>query len=665
MVIKIWNTIETRLSQMKKLIIITTILLLNLVCRAQLPPGVYTSTNKKAISAFESAMKYYQSNNDEKAREEALRAIEKDANFAEPHLLIAEIYQSKKQTQEAINEYVKAITINPGYNLSNFYNIAMLEISIGKYEDAKKDFERFLKKPNINPDSKETAERNLDNCNFAIEAMKHPVPFNPKNMGEAINSNLDEYFPAITADDQTFIYTRNNRNEQVALQEDFLVSKKVNGEWSPAVLIGNGINTSGNEGAPALSADGELLFFVACQDSPDGSYTGGRKGFGSCDIFYSQKVGNAWSKPYNLGPNINTKNFESQPSFSADGKTLYFVSNRAGGFGGADIYFSTLREDGSWGIPVNIGNKINTPGKEESVFIHPDGKTLYFSSNGHVGMGGLDIYMSRKDEKGNWGAPVNLGYPINTFVDDNSLLINGNGDIAYFASNRPGGMGGLDMYQFELYEAARPSKINYVKGKVFDAKTKVPLGAHFELIDLETSKTMIISDANSGNGEFLVTLPIDKNYALNVSQPGYLFYSENFSLKGLSDNSKPYTLDIPLQPIDTGNVVELKNIFFETAKFDLKPESKAELNKLVSFLILNKTMRIELSGHTDNVGDKKSNQLLSQNRAKSVYDYLILNGIDAKRLSFKGYGDTIPKVKNDSDSNRALNRRTEFKVIGK
>ena len=650
---------------MKKLIVITTIILLNLVCRAQLPPGVYTSTNKKAIAAFESAMKYYQSNNDEKAREEALRAIEKDANFAEPHLLIAEIYQSKKQTQEAINEYVKAITINPGYNLSNFYNIAMLEISIGKYEDAKKDFERFLKKPNINPDSKETAERNLDNCNFAIEAMKHPVPFNPKNMGEAINSNLDEYFPAITADDQTFIYTRNNRNEQVALQEDFLVSKKVNGEWSPAVLIGNGINTSGNEGAPALSADGELLFFVACQDSPDGSYTGGRKGFGSCDIFYSQKVGNAWSKPYNLGPNINTKNFESQPSFSADGKTLYFVSNRAGGFGGADIYFSTLREDGSWGIPVNIGNKINTPGKEESVFIHPDGKTLYFSSNGHVGMGGLDIYMSRKDEKGNWGAPVNLGYPINTFVDDNSLLINGNGDIAYFASNRPGGIGGLDMYQFELYEAARPSKINYVKGKVFDAKTKVPLGAHFELIDLETSKTMIISDANSGNGEFLVTLPIDKNYALNVSQPGYLFYSENFSLKGLSDNSKPYTLDIPLQPIDTGNVVELKNIFFETAKFDLKPESKAELNKLVSFLVLNKTMRIELSGHTDNVGDKKSNQLLSQNRAKSVYDYLILNGIDAKRLSFKGYGDTRPKVKNDSDSNRALNRRTEFKVIGK
>ncbi len=651
--------------QMKKLFILYTFLIIGLVGNAQLPPGVYTSTNKKAISAFESAVKYYQSGNDAKAKEEALKAIEKDANFVEPHLLLAEIYQTKKQIQDAIDEYEKAIRINPTFNMNNFLNKANLEISIGKYEDAKYDFERFLKKPHINPDSQESAERNLDNCNFAIEAMKHPVPFNPKNMGEAINSPLDEYFPAITTDDQTFLYTRNNRTEQIPLQEDFLVSHKVNGAWAPATLIGSGINTSGNEGAPAISADGEILFFVACQDGPDGSYAGGRKGYGSCDIFYSQKVGNAWSKPYNLGPNINTKNFESQPSFSADGKTLYFVSNRPGGFGRGDIYYSTLRDDGSWGIPVNIGNKINTVGEEESVFIHPDGKTLYFSSNGHIGMGGLDIYVSRKDDKGEWGTPVNLGYPINTYGDENSLLVNGRGDLAYFASNRAGGFGGLDLYQFELYDAVRPGKISYVKGKVFDAKTKAPLGAHFELIDLESSKTIITSDANSGNGEFLVTLPVNKNYALNVSQAGYLFYSENFSLKEITDNTKPFTLDIPLQPIDTGNVVELKNIFFETAKFDLKPESKVELDKLVSFLNLNKAIRIELSGHTDNVGDKKMNQILSQNRAKSVYDYLVANGIDVKRLTYKGYGDTKPKVKNDSDENRALNRRTEFKVIGK
>jgi outer membrane protein OmpA-like peptidoglycan-associated protein len=245
------------------------------------------------------------------------------------------------------------------------------------------------------------------------------------------------------------------------------------------------------------------------------------------------------------------------------------------------------------------------------------------------------------------------------------LLVGASGDIAYFASSRQGGFGGLDMYQFNLYEAVRPGKITYVKGKVYDAKTKQPLGAHFELIDLATEKSVIESDANSGNGEFLVTLPVDKNYALNVTQPGYLFYSENFSLKQLADNTKPYLMDVPLQPIDTGSVVELKNVFFETAKFDLRPESKVELNKLVSFLNLNKTLRIELGGHTDNVGDKKMNQLLSQNRAKAVYDYLITNGIDVKRLGYKGYGDSKPKVNNDSDEHRQMNRRTEFKVIGK
>jgi outer membrane protein OmpA-like peptidoglycan-associated protein len=341
------------------------------------------------------------------------------------------------------------------------------------------------------------------------------------------------------------------------------------------------------------------------------------------------------------------------------------VSARPGGLGETDIYVSTLRPDGSWGAPVNLGSKINTPGKEESVFIHPDGKTLYFGSNGHIGMGGLDLYVSRMNENGEWGDPVNLGYPINTYADENSILVGPSGDVAYFASNRAGGLGGLDLYKFDLYEAARPGKITYVKGKVYDAISKAPLGAHFELIDLETGKAVIESDANSGNGEFLVTLPIDKNYALNVSQSGYLFYSENFALKELADKSKPFLMDVPMQPIDTGSIVELKNVFFETAKFDLKPESRAELNKLVNFLNLNKTMRGELSGHTDNVGDKKMNLTLSLNRAKAVYDYLVANGIDPKRLTYKGFGDTKPKVKNDSDINRAINRRTEFKITGK
>jgi outer membrane protein OmpA-like peptidoglycan-associated protein/tetratricopeptide (TPR) repeat protein len=647
-----------------RITIVIILFLSYLGANAQLPPGEYTSLNKKAIQNYEMALKYYNQQNDEKAKEECGKAIEKDANFIEPHLLLAEIYTIQNKMQLAIDEYVKSFAINPGFNQNNYYNVAQLELKLGKYEDAKKDLTQFLKKQRITPDTRETAELQLASCNFAIEAMKHPVPFEPKNLGPAINSPFDEYFPAITADDRIFLYTRIMKSEASRGQEDFYISKKNGNEWAESKPL-YGINTASNEGAPSISADGELLFFVACQDNPDGSYAAGRKGLGSCDIFYSQRVGDQWSIPYNIGQNINSKFWDSQPSFSSDGKTLYFVSSRLGGMGDADIYYSFLKEDGSWAPAKNIGATINTKGKEESVFIHPDNQTLYFSSNGHSGMGGLDIYISRKDVDGKWGTPINLGYPINSYTEENSLLVNGAGNLAYFASNRNGGFGGLDLYQFELYKEAQPNRISYMRGKVYDAKTKQPLGAHFELLDLESGKQVIVSDANSVNGEFLVTLPINGNYALNVTQAGYLFHSENFSLKELKDFTKPYLMDVPMQPIDTGSVVELKNIFFETAKFDLKPESKVELNKLIAFLNLNKTMKIELDGHTDNVGDKKSNQVLSQNRAKSVFDYLVVNGILATRLAYKGFGDTRPKVKNDSDVNRAINRRTEFKVVGK
>lgn len=652
---------------MKKRSVLIVFMFIVMLGKAQMPPGEYSSTNKKAIASFEKALEYYNSRNDEKAIVELKKALEKDPTFVEPHLLMAQIHTEAKRTQDAIAEYVKALEINPKFDKKTFFLLANLEFSLGKYADAKKDYEDFLKNKIVNPDSRAQAERQLANCNFAIESMKKPVPFEPKNMGSAINSALDEYFPAITADDQTFFYTRNNRTEVVALQEDFLVSKKVNGAWAPSVPLGNGINTSGNEGAPSISADGQLLFFIACEER-EGGYGNARKGLGSCDIFYTQKVGNNWSQPYNLGSDVNSVYWETQPSFSADGKTIYFVSNRPGGLGGSDIWYSTLNDKGRWEMPINIGKNINTPGKEESVYIHPDGKTLYFSSDGHVGMGKLDIYVVRKNpEDDEWGTPINLGYPINTYGDENSLLVNGAGNLAYFASNRPGGFGGLDMYQFDLYEAVRPEQITYVKGKVYDIRTKKPLGAHFELIDLGQTVPVpsIVSDANSGNGEFLVTLPTNKNYALNVSYNGYLFYSANFSLKEVADKTKPYAMDVPMVPIDMGSIMELKNVFFETGKYDLKPESKAELDKLVSFLKSNPTLHIELSGHTDNVGDKNKNLVLSQNRAKAVFEYIIANGIDDKRLTYAGYGDTRPKVANDSDENRAANRRTEFKITGK
>ncbi|HEV7231923.1 MAG TPA: OmpA family protein, partial [Bacteroidia bacterium] len=329
-----------------------------------------------------------------------------------------------------------------------------------------------------------------------------------------------------------------------------------------------------------------------------------------------------------------------------------------------DIYVSTLNENGEFGIPVKLNDKINTPGKEQSVFIHPDNMTLYFSSDGHPGMGGLDIYMSKRQPDGDWGEPVNLGYPINTCADENSILADPRGTLAYFASDRPGGFGKLDLYSFELPANVQPEKITYFKGKVYDAVTKKPLQASFELIDLGTQKSLYTS-LSERSGEFFLTLTANKNYALNVTKPGYLFYSDNFAMKESLDKSKPFEMDVPLQPIDTGKSIVLKNVFFATAKFDLEPESKAELNKLVSFMNLNKTLKIELSGHTDDVGDKKKNITLSLNRAKSVYEYLIANGIAKERMTYKGYGDGKPVVPNDSPEHRQMNRRTEFRITGK
>jgi len=507
----------------------------------------------------------------------------------------------------------------------------------------------------------------LASARYAEQAIKTPVPFDPKNLGPGINTTRDEYLPSITADEQTLVYTvLLPRSEGVDpanpnnFQEDFYQGKFIGGKWDQGMSMGSSVNTEGNEGAQCISADGKILFFTACQEL-DGAYPGGREGFGRCDIFFSRNIDGKWSPPKNAGPPISTQFWDSQPCLSPDGTTLYFASNRPGGKGSIDLWKCTLDEKG-WGKPVNLGDSINTPYAETSPFIHPDNHTFYFSSEGHPGFGRNDLFVSRINDKGEFSKPSNLGYPINTLGNEISLVVSANGRTAYYSSERKEGMGGLDLYSFELPEKAKATPVTYMKGKVFDKKTKKYIQAKFELIDLATSQTIMSSYSDGKSGEFLVCLPANKNYALNVSKNGYLFYSENFSLKEKNDN-KPYLMDIPLQPLDTGTVVELKNIFFETAKFDLKEESKVELSKLIGFLNVNKDIHIQISGHTDNVGDKKSNQLLSQNRAKAVYDYLIAHGIVNTRLSFKGYGDTKPVAPNDTPENKARNRRTEFKVI--
>ncbi|MBW7936868.1 MAG: OmpA family protein, partial [Flavobacteriales bacterium] len=285
--------------------------------------------------------------------------------------------------------------------------------------------------------------------------------------------------------------------------------------------------------------------------------------------------------------------------------------------------------------------------------------------DGQEGMGGYDFFVSRKDPyTGEFSTPLNLGYPINTVGDERSLIISADGSTGYYASTHNEGMGGYDLYQFTIYEAARPQPVSYLKGKVIDKKTQAPLQALFELIDLETGQTVVSSVSDPVNGGFLVSLPPHRRYALNVSKEGYLFYSEAYNISK-SDSLQPFTVDVPLQPIEVGGSVVLRNVYFDTDRFDLLADSKVELTKLVALLTANPGMKIEIGGHTDNMGSKSHNQKLSENRAKAVYDYLITKNINANRMTYKGYGDSLPIADNATEEGRSLNRRTEFKVIAK
>lgn len=652
---------------------ILTLLLISVtysfVFSQSLPPGTYSSTNKKAIKYFEDSKKMFQIRKDSDAEKLIKKAIEEDPQFIEANSAYADFLMGNNRIKEAIPFYEKAIQLNPKVFIDNNFYLGGAYLHEALYEKAIPCFEIILKTERINPNLKDEAARYLKNAKFGAVAIKNPQPFKPVNVGPGINTAEFEYFPALTADGNTFLFTRNIREGEgvtAPRQEDFYVSKKSNNVWQTANPI-TSVNTRGNEGAPSLSADGEIMFFASCMEMTGDYGSSDRKGYGSCDIFYAQKIDGKWSKPRNAGSMINTKNWETQPSFSSDGKTLYFIRGIVAreGIQNPDIYSSTIGEDGKFSEPVRLSDNINTPLGEESVFIHPDNQSLYFSSEGHPGMGGLDIFVSKKQADGSWGKAVNLGYPINTSVDDNSCVVDANGKFAYYASEREGGFGGLDIYQFELPESVRPEKITYVKGLTYNAKTKVPVDASFELIDLETQQSVTSAYSNSA-GEFLVTLTSNHNYLVNVSKPGFLFYSDNFSLKDkVADYNKPYQLQIPLQPIDTG-IIELKNIFFDVNKSDLKAESKAELQKIIAFLKANASLKVEFSGHTDNSGDKLLNKTLSHNRAKAIYDYVIEKGsIPATNLSYKGYGDTKPKVANDTPENKAKNRRTELKVVSK
>ena len=646
----------------------------------------YSTKNKKAIKWYEEARQAPRKGIDERTGrpdyESGIRllnrAIDRDNEFLEAHQLIGEFYRLTNNAEKAVYHFKKSLEINPRANLNGvlYFDIGELQMRNGEYEDAKKYFDLVLNNKHraISEELEFAAIHLRESAEFSIESIKNAHDIDPKNIGPGINTEHPEYFPTLTVDGRTMLFTRElpAANNAPRGQEDFFVSQLENSTWGKAYPMPPNINTERNEGAPTLAADGRTLIFVACADAA-GEYGKNRQGYGSCDLFITKRVGNSWSNPINLPGKVNTPNWESQPSLSADGKTLYFV-RRVGGRGTvrSDIFVSHLLEDGTWSRAEPLPANINTPAMETSVHIHPDGRTLYFSSNGHIGLGGSDIFMTQRQPDGSWSNPTNLGYPINTKDDENSLLVGPNGDVAFFASDRPGGFGDLDIYYFELPPALRPTKTTYFEGIVFDAYTKEPIPGNFELIDLSTGETVIRSEADPSNGEFLVALPTDKAYALNVSYPGYAFFSKNFDMIE-RDDLEALQMDVPLIPTEKSGSVTLANVFFDLNKATLRKESYVELNKLFDFLEDNPSLRIEIGGHTDTRGDATANLTLSQDRAKSVYEYLIEKGIEAERLAYKGYGQTQPVYSDEVIANMASeqekerahqeNRRTEYKIL--
>lgn len=579
-------------------------------------------------------------------------AVKMDPRFLDAYLSIAGMYGEMKDYQGAIENYEKGKAIDAAYfkdyNLPFSINLA----GKGEFSKALEAVTEFLTITNLNEKSRQAGEFRQKSYQFAIEYGKQKslsdYKFEPQNMGDSINSVVSEYYPALTIDGNELIITRRVKH----YNEDFFGSTRVDGKWSKALPLEGNINTDANEGAQSISQDGQWLIFTGC-NFPDG--------YGSCDLYISYLTMDGWSAPVNLGNKVNSDGWDSAPTLSPDKRDLYFASKRNDGYGGSDIYVSHYLPNGQWTEAENLGPEVNTAGDESCPFIHADNQTLYFTSNGHLGYGGDDLFMIKKESKGAWGKAINLGYPINTIENEGSLIIAADSKTAYYASDRSDSKGGLDIYTFELRNDIRPARTLWVKGKVFDKKTTKGLPSAIELTDLATQEVMSKVQTDE-TGNYLVTLPVGKDYAFNVNRKGYLFFSDNFSLSQKAPDST-YHIDIPLQPLEANASVVLKNIFFDSRQFDLKPESTSELDKLFLLLRDNPTIKVQISGHTDNVGKAEDNLVLSNNRAQSVVKYLVGKGINAQRLTFKGFGATVPVADNATEEGRAQNRRTEMKVI--
>jgi OOP family OmpA-OmpF porin len=616
-----------------------------------------STKSKKAIELYVQADNYRVRGQHSMAVTLLNQAIQKDPNFVEAYYRLGIVYFAQKHYAKAIQFFEEGLSKTKDVKKQKvfWFDLGEAYLLTGNYEKALNYLNAYLKQETQQKSSIEKAQALKKSAEFALENQAQQAAYHFKVLSDTVNQFATQYFPVLTADEQQLIFTRRLTNDPNA-DEDIVVSvKDREGRWQSPVSISKNINSKLNEGTSTISADGRKLIFTSCS---------GRDGYGSCDLYESIKIGSDWTTPKNLGPLVNSSAWESQPSLSADGRTLYFVSDRKSGYGRRDIWYSQLDDQGRWTKAVNAGTQINSQYDEISPFIHANNQTLFFASNGLPGFGGYDIFYCERDGE-TWSKPKNLGAPINDHKDQFSLFITANGLKGYYAQEEQQPQGGSisKIYELRIPEKQQiKQRSTYVKGVVVDDETNEKLKATIELIDLATNQVVSMVDSDSISGEYLMVLTTGSDYALYVNKMGYLFQSLHFNYEEVSD-FKSINIDIRMSRAKTGSVVVLNNIFFAVDRYELIDKSVSELEKLIKFLNDNPTVAIEISGHTDNTGSGSYNIELSHKRAQSVYTYLVNHGISPKRLQPKGYGSNRPIASNDSEEGKKLNRRIEFRVI--
>lgn len=635
---------------MKAAIILTLFIFFSLIVLGQ---SNYSTKSKKAIKLYEDAQLLLQQRRFSQAIEKLKGAVEKDNDFIEAHLRLAFSYELLRETnaQQYHLEQIIRIEPNSAKYKNIYYSLGKVYFKQGKYAQSGQMLSKLESLGIDNERIKADVQELNRNIKFAVENIKNPLDIHPHALPPILNSFPLQYFPVLTADENTIIYTA---RDGISFHDDenIVVSKKdANGNWSKPISISPNINSQFNEGTCTISADGRTLIFTNCE---------GRKSVGGCDLYISYKTGDEWSAPLNLGRNINSRSWDSQPALSADGRKLFFVSDRGGGHGKRDIWMSQKDHEGIWQRASNLGPIINTKEDEVSPFIHVNGVSLFFASQGFPGFGGYDLFKSEKLDSA-WSQPVNLGFPINTHEDQVSLFVSTNGKNGYYSFERKGQneKNQSVLYGFEFpQDGILEQRSIYLTGNIYDAETKEPLEATIELYKLGTDSPIAVFTSDPVTGEYYSILNEHNKIVLYIDREGYLFESQLFDI--VVDSTNSIKKDIWLRPIKKGNSVRLNNLFFEFNRAILTNESKTELNKIVKFLIKNPETKITISGHTDDQGTEKYNLILSEERAKAVYSYLIAHHINANNLTYIGYGEKQPVASNEDEKGREINRRIEF-----